>query len=884
MYSGNELRQKFVQFFQENGHTHVASSPLLPAGDPTLLFANAGMNQFKDVFLGLEQRPYRRAVTYQKCVRAGGKHNDLDAVGRTARHHTFFEMLGNFSFGDYFKREAIAYGWQFLTEWAGLPADQLYATIYENDDEAFTLWCEVVGLPPERIVRLGEKDNFWAMGDTGPCGPCSEILIDRGAEHACGPQCAIGVCDCDRWREIWNLVFMQYNRDAAGALTPLEKPGVDTGMGLERLASVVQGVYSNYDTDLLRPLITRIEAMSGKSYDPGPAGLAFRVIADHARACTFLLADGVRFAGEGRGYVMRRILRRAVRYGRTLGFTEPFLHQVTPAVVELMRDAYPEVAEHQRLIVEEIRRDEERFFLTLEQGMRRLDEILAEMAAEQRSEIRGDDAFLLYDTFGFPLDIVQDVAWERGLGVDERGFEACMAEQRRRARAAHKVEYGAERLTTLAGVLVAVPATVFVGADTLQAEAQVLAVLSPDGQGTGAGPGDRVLVVLDRTPFYAEAGGQVGDTGLLSAAGLILRVEDTQKLPAGHYLHDATVESGQIERGMAVTAAVDEQRRRAIMQNHTATHLLHKALRLVLGDHVQQAGSLVAPERLRFDITQPTPLSAADIGAVEELVNDQISRATPVQWFETALKEARALGAMALFGEKYGDVVRVVRIGDFSLELCGGTHLSNVAGIGLFKIVAESGIGSGVRRIEAVTGRQALAHVHRLDDALAAVGSLLGCPPEAVVERVEELQEQLRRTGRELERLQAKLARAAAEQLLGQVTRVGEVPVVAAEVQAPGVDELRAMTDFLRDKLQSGVVVLAAVSDGRVQLVAAATKDLTARGVHAGNLVRAVARAVGGGGGGRPDMAQAGGKNPAAVPGALAQVPELVAAQLRVDA
>ncbi len=885
--TGNQIRQMYIDFFKEKGHTYVPSSSLVPVNDPTLLFTNAGMNQFKDTFLGVEKREYRRAVTAQKCVRAGGKHNDLDAVGRTARHQTFFEMMGNFSFGDYFKTEALSYAWELVTSprWFGLSPDRLWVTIYKDDDQAYEIWRQI-GVAEDRIVRLGEKDNFWRMGDTGPCGPCSEIFIDMGAEHACDAEvCHISTCGCDRWREFWNNVFMQYNQNPDGTLTPLERPGVDTGLGLERMASIMQGAYSNYDTDLLRDIIRHTEQLSGVTYDPGPGGMPFRVIADHARCCTFLIADGVRFSNEGRGYVMRRILRRAVRFGKILGFTETFMYRVVPAVVALMGEAYPEVREQETAIAAEIRREEERFFTTLERGMEKLEEILAHMQRDGRTEVDGDAVFLLYDTFGFPLDIVQDVALERGLRVDEAGFQKNLAAQRERARAARDVTYTGEKLRVFAGALEGVPATDFIGYTDLTASATVLAVLDADsGQPTGAAAGDRVVVVLDTTPFYAESGGQIGDTGIIDAPGLELRVEDTRKLPGGHYLHFVQVEQGFLETGMTVVAAIDDIRRLNIIKNHTATHLLQQALRTVLGPHVQQAGSLVAPDRLRFDFTHDGPLTPEQIKAVEDMVNREIELGKPVQWEYMPIDDARQMGAMALFGEKYGDIVRVVSISDFSLELCGGCHCSSTAQAGLFKIVTEGGVAAGVRRVEAVTGRGAYEYVNTLEARLGQIAALVKAPsPEEVPVKVEATVGALRGAEKELEALRARAARGQAEELLSaaDARAVGGIRLVAGQVSVATIDELRQMTDFLRDKLGSGLVVLGAATEGKVNLVAAATKDVAGSKVHAGNLVRELAKLVDGSGGGRPDMAQAGGKSPEKLQAALDQVPALVQAQLK---
>jgi alanyl-tRNA synthetase len=869
--TADQIRDTFIRFFETKGHTHVASSSLVPHGDPTLLFTNAGMNQFKDTFLGLEKRAYTRAVTAQKCVRAGGKHNDLDEVGLTARHHTFFEMLGNFSFGDYFKEDALQYAWELVTspEWFGLPADRIWVTIYQDDDEAFEIWHKKVGVPAERIVRLGEKDNFWRMGETGPCGPCSEIFWDMGPEHSCDHPdgCSIATCGCDRWREFWNNVFMQYNQTPDG-LVPLERTGVDTGMGLERMATVMQQVYSNWEIDSWQPIFRRISELSGVAYEEGPHAIPFRVVADHTRCCTFLIADGVRFSNEGRGYVMRRILRRAVRFGRSLGFTGPFVHKIVAAVVTAMGKAYPEIVAKQAEIEAEILREEERFFRTLEGGMKRLEEIMAGLKAAGQSVISGQDAFVLYDTFGFPLDIVRDVARENGLAVDELGYNQAMKEQKERARAARDVAYIQESIAKVGKLVQEQPATQFLGYDRLTADARVLFVADENGEPTGAGEGSAVILLLDQTPFYAEGGGQVGDQGELKAAGLLVKITDCKKLPSGHFLHFGTVEKGFLEAGQTVTAAVDRILRAATEKNHTGTHLLHKALRTVLGEHVRQAGSLVAPDRLRFDFTHTGPMTAEEIALVEQLVNQEIDLAEPVTWREMPIDEAKALGAMALFGEKYGDVVRVVTVGDgWSRELCGGTHVRNVSEIGCFKIIAESGIGGGVRRVECVTGRGALRHF--TEQEAKQVG------------QIEELKAKVKELEKELEALRAKLAQGEAASLVEKAVEVGGVKVIAAVVSVATMDDLRNMVDSLREKIGSGVVVLGAVAGPeKVNLVAGVTKDLAGKRVHAGNLVKELAQICGGGGGGRPDLATAGGKLPAMLGEAIGKVKSLVAAQL----
>ena len=882
--SGNEVRERFLKYFESKGHTIVPSSSLVPHNDPTLLFANAGMNQFKDVFLGKDVRPYKRATTSQKCVRAGGKHNDLESVGRTARHHTFFEMLGNFSFGDYFKRDAITFAWEFVTEVLGLAKDRLYATVYQDDDEAFQLWREIAGLPPERIGRLGEKDNFWAMGDTGPCGPCSELHIDMGEEFRCdAPECALGVCDCDRWREIWNLVFMQYNRSADGTLTPLPRPSVDTGMGLERLASVLQGVYSNYDTDLFQPIIRHVEQVTGKSYDRGPAGMPFRVIADHARACTFLIADGVVPSNDGRGYVLRRILRRAVRYGKVLGIEGPFLFNVVPVVVDLMGQAYPETVDKQAEIQRIIRLDEERFLQTLSEGMKRAEEMATAARESGGEQISGRDAFLLYDTYGFPLDLTEDIAEEHGLKVDRQGFNEAMAEQRQRARASRQDLSAHGATSAIAQVLGGLPATRFTGYGAMEGESTILAVLSGDERVGSAAAGDEVTLILDTTPFYAESGGQVGDTGTIvgqGGEGLRLSVSDTQKGPEGRILHFCRVEEGVVREGQRVGLQVDGQRRRATMRNHTATHLLHKALRTVLGTHVEQKGSYVGPDRLRFDFNHFAPLTPEELAEIERIVNEKVLESLAVEAVETSLNEARSMGAMALFGEKYGDRVRVIRAGDFSLELCGGTHVRATGEIGPTKIVSESGIGSGLRRIEAVTGGGTLALLQQRSRTLDEVSAVLKTRPEDLLGRVQEVARQVKEQERELESLRSKLARGALDDLLERAQTIGGVRLVSGVAPAADMDGLRSMADLLLERLGSGVVVLGSGQGDKVQLVVKVSQDLVGRGLHAGKLIKEIAAVTGGSGGGRPDMAQAGGKDPSRLDDALGKARELVAAQV----
>ncbi|MCL6450315.1 MAG: alanine--tRNA ligase [Acetobacteraceae bacterium] len=892
-WTGAAIRTTFLDYFARNGHQVVESSSLVPAGDPTLLFTNAGMVQFKNVFLGLEARPYRRAVTAQKCVRAGGKHNDLDSVGRTARHHTFFEMLGNFSFGDYFKRDAIRFAWEFMTEVLGLEPGRLWATVYLEDDEAHGLWQEVAGLPPSRVVRLGEKDNFWAMGDTGPCGPCSELVYDRGEEFRCSaPECAIGRCDCDRWLELWNLVFMQYDRDESGRMTPLPRPSVDTGMGLERVASVLQGVDSNFETDLLWPMIAALEGLCGRRYSPGKDGFPFRVIADHVRACTFLIQDGVVPGNEGRSYVLRRILRRAARYGRTLGLDQPFLFQLVPVVAGTVASAYPELAENRERLARVIRTEEERFGRTLGEGMRKAAELVARAREQGRRELDGRDAFLLYDTYGFPFDLCQDIAEEQGLGVDRAGFEAALEEQRSRARSALEAAWagaGAARGEAAGGLAAALPGpdaapSRFVGEDSaspLEVPAQVLGLAVGEAAAGEAGAGTgQVAVLLSVTPFYGEAGGQVGDTGYVAGPEGRLRVTAAHRLPDGRVVHLGQVVEGRLRVGQEVVARVDRDRRWAVARHHTATHLLHQALRQVLGEHVRQSGSLVAPDRLRFDFTHFGPLEEGELLAVEDAVNARVLEDLEVRAYEASLEEARAQGAMALFGEKYGERVRVVQVGEFSRELCGGTHVGRTGQIGLVFILSEGGIGAGLRRIEAAAGLEALREARAARDLLGRAAALLRTEPPSVASKVEEALAQARGLERQVEELRGRLARFGAEELLAQAREVSGVRLVAGRAPVAEMEALRSMCDLLRDRLGSGVVVLGGAAGGRVSLVAAVTRDLVARGVSASRLVARLARVVGGGGGGRPELAQAGGRDPSRLDEALAQAADALAEEL----
>jgi alanyl-tRNA synthetase len=855
MKSSAELRRAFLDYFAERGHTVVESSPLVPGNDPTLLFTNAGMVQFKDVFLGREKRSYSRAASAQRCVRAGGKHNDLENVGYTSRHHTFFEMLGNFSFGDYFKREAIGFAWELLTDVLHLPPERLWVTVYTDDDEAADIWLDEVGVDPARFSRCGEKDNFWAMGETGPCGPCSEIFYDHGPEIPGGPP-GSPEQDGDRYVEIWNLVFMQYDRDANGVLTPLPHPSVDTGMGLERLAAVMQGVHSNYDIDLFRVLI---EAAARATGCDDLENKSLRVIADHIRSAAFLVADGVTPGNDGRGYVQRRIVRRAVRHGYQLGCQEPFFYKLVAPLVREMGAAYPELAARQQHVAQVLKTEEERFADTLEQGLRIFEEVVAGLRGDR---IPGEAVFRLYDTYGFPADLTADIARERGLTLDLDGFERAMAAQRERARAASHFGVGPETVIDLEGE------TDFTGYDALEDQGTVVAMYVDGQMRDRLETGETGLVVLDVTPFYAESGGQVGDRGWLSRDGVCFDVEDTQKQGDGVICHIGRVSRGALQVGDRVDARVDGDRRRATALHHSATHLLHAALREVLGEHVQQRGSLVGPDRLRFDFSHYEPVTAEQLRRIERLVNREIRENHTVETRIMDLQDAKASGAIALFGEKYADQVRVLRMGDFSTELCGGTHVRAVGDIGLFKVVSEGGISSGVRRIEAVAGDRALAWVEDEEERLARIADLLKGAPADADAKVAQLVERSRRLEKELEQLKAKLASAAGSDLASEAVDVDGIRVLAARLEGVDAKSLRGTMDQLKSKVGSGVVLLATATDGKVSLIAGVTKDLTDR-FKAGDLVNIAAQKVGGRGGGRPDMAQAGGNDPSGIPAAL---------------
>ena len=867
--SVNDLRRAFIQYFEQQGHRAVPSAPLIPQADPTLLFTNAGMNQFKRVFLGEETRAYNRAVTVQKCLRAGGKHNDLENVGYTRRHHTFFEMLGNFSFGDYFEEDAIRFGWEFLTSVVGLSKDRMWITIFREDDEADRLWRKI-GVSPSRIVRCGEKDNFWQMADTGPCGPCSELHFDQGPSV---PGDATPNGEGDRVIEIWNLVFMQFNRDSAGTLNPLPKPSIDTGMGLERLTAVAQGRLSNYDSDLFAPLLAAIGGRAGAEYGAvEQADRSMRVIADHLRAITFLMADGVLPSNEGRGYVLRRILRRAARHGRLLGITEPFLHELTATVVEQMGEAYHELRPAAGTVAEATRGEEERFIATLDQGLPILNDMLTKVRASGQNMLSGTEIFKLYDTYGFPMDLIAEACREQDIRLDETGFEAAIEEQRTRARKTGGFE-GETARPALSEVAARVGTTAFVGYEHLNSEGVVQALLKGDRLVKDAREGDDIEVVLDVTPFYAEGGGQAGDQGLLTGPDGRVEIRETTRPVPTLIVHKGVVTSGSIREGERLQLSVNRRTRHDAARNHTATHLVHAALRDLLGPHVKQYGSLVAPNRLRFDFAHFRPLASRDIDEIESIVNEQVRQDQPVQTDVMGVQEAVAGGALAFFGDKYGDQVRVVHIDTFSKELCGGTHCRRTGEIGLFRIVSESGVAAGVRRIECLTGSGALDSLKRLEADVRELSDLLKVAPGEVVARTRKLSEQLKEKERELAEVKLKMASTSSGD--AQAREIKGVQVHAQRTDGLDVNGMRALADQLRDKLRSGVVALGAANDGKVSLLVVVTKDLVGR-LKAGELIKEMATEVGGTGGGRPEMAQAGGKNPEGLGTALEKVFGLV--------
>ncbi|MDP3745202.1 MAG: alanine--tRNA ligase [Methylotenera sp.] len=877
--SSNEIRQAFLDYFASKGHQVVASSSLVPHGDPTLLFTNAGMNQFKDVFLGFDKRPYTRATSSQKCVRAGGKHNDLENVGYTARHHTFFEMLGNFSFGDYFKQDAIAYAWELLTEVFKLPKDKLTVTVYADDDEAYDIWHNTIGVPTERIIRIGDNkgaryasDNFWMMGDTGPCGPCTEIFYDHGDHHFGGPPGSADE-DGDRFIEIWNNVFMQYNRDEAGVMHPLPKPSVDTGMGLERIAAVLQHVHANYEIDMFVSLIdsarrelwavAKDDSFAVPLNDPSFESPSLRVIADHIRSCAFLVSDGVIPGNEGRGYVLRRITRRAIRHGYKLGARRPFFHRLVAELVRQMGEAYPELARAEVRVSEVLRQEEDRFFQTIENGMAILESELAAMDKASNPTFNGDLAFKLHDTFGFPLDLTADICRERNVTVDSSAFDAAMTRQKEQARAAGKFKMTVNLEYSGAS-------TDFKGYKTLEATAKVLALYKECSAVDQLSEGEQGIVVLDATPFYAESGGQIGDSGILKSDNGIFAVEDTQKIQATVFGHHGILKTGLLKVGDTLKANVDLASRTNIMRNHSATHLMHKALREVLGEHVQQKGSLVDADKTRFDFVHNAPMTNDEIRRVEAIVNAEILTNVATEARVMDIESAQKTGAMMLFGEKYGDEVRVLDMGS-SRELCGGTHVSRTGDIGLFSITAEGGVASGVRRVEAVTGQNALRYMQTMETTLGGVAGTLKVLPAEVPTRVNSLLDQVRRLEREIAAIKGKLASSQGDDLATQAIEIAGVKVLAATLEAADANTLRETMDKLKDKLKSAVIVLASVNDEKVSLAAGVTADLTAK-IKAGDLVNFVAQQVGGKGGGKPDMAMAGGTDASQLSKALASV------------
>jgi alanyl-tRNA synthetase len=871
--TGNDIRSQFLNYFEKHQHRIVRSSSLVPQDDPTLLFINAGMVQFKRVFLGEDKRDYLRAATSQKCVRAGGKHNDLENVGYTARHHTFFEMLGNFSFGDYFKEGAINFAWDLLTNGYGLPEDRLYASIYLDDDEAHKLWQKNIGLPEDRIVRFGEADNFWSMGDTGPCGPCSEILIDRGEQYGCGrPDCAVG-CECDRYLEIWNLVFMQFNRDASGKMTPLPKPSIDTGMGLERIVSIVQDVPTNFDTDLIQPIIRKAENLAEKrSGESGATDVALKVIADHSRAAAFLIGDGILPSNEGRGYVLRRILRRAIRYGRNIGLNRPFLHQTAGVVFDIMRPAYPELSEASAFITNIIENEEVRFLETLDTGLKLLNDTLSEIKAKGKTRIPGSVIFKLYDTFGFPVDIVRDVVRDENMILDMKGFDKAMAEQRAKSRSVATFETISDAYKNLSTKGFKPE---FKGYQSLTAGSKVLLIVKDGSEIPEATAGQSIELVTEQTPFYAEAGGQVGDSGKITAKNLDLEVVDTVKDPTGLVIHKGNIISGKVKKGQKVTLHVDGAKREATALNHTATHILHAVLREVLGEHVKQAGSLVAPDRLRFDFTHFSQVDPDTLAEIETRVNRRIRQNVPTHTEEMEADAAFKSGATALFEEKYGDRVRVVSLSDFSKELCGGTHTGRTGDIGLFKIISETGIASGVRRIEALTGEKAVEHVQNISRLLNDTARLVKEKPDAMTSKIEKLLGDLKTLEKEVGQLKAKITSDSADIGGDAVKSVNNTHVLIQKVSVDHPAVLRDLTDRLKAKLKSGIVVLGSVNGPKVFLIVGVTKDLTDR-FHAGNIIKPIASVVGGSGGGRPDLAQAGGTQPERLDQALEEAYKVI--------
>ena len=872
--TGDEIRKKFFDYFKRQNHQMVRSSSVVPQDDPTLLFTNAGMVQFKRTFLGEEKRDYTKAVTSQKCIRAGGKHNDLENVGYTARHHTFFEMLGNFSFGDYFKEDAIRFAWDLLVNEYQLPADKLWISVFLDDDETYDIWHKQIGISSDRIVRLGEKDNFWSMGDTGPCGPCSEILIDRGEEFGCDREdCAAG-CDCDRYLEIWNLVFMQFNRDETGKMTPLPRPSIDTGMGLERIASAIQNVPTNYDTDLFMPIMKKIESLASRKLGDDPAtDVAMKVIADHSRAGAFMVGDGVLPSNEGRGYVLRRILRRAIRYGRNISLTKPFLHETVATVFEVMQAGYPELTEDSAFITNVIKNEELRFSETLDNGLKLLNETIGNMKKRGETVVPGDVIFKLYDTFGFPVDIVKDVVRDSKLDLDMDGYNQAMADQKEQSRSKISFSNVSDAYKNFTANAEKMPE--FVGYDCQSCDSKILLIVLDDDAVDIAEAEQRIDLITQQTPFYAESGGQVGDAGRIIADGMLIEIEKTIKDPTGLIIHKGKVVSGTVRKGDSVTLTVDAGKRNATEINHTATHLLHAALREVLGEHVRQAGSHVGPERLRFDFTHFSQVNLDTLNQIERLVNDRIQDNISVSINEMSADEAFKSGAMALFEEKYGDVVRVISLDTFSKELCGGTHTDLTGNIGLFKIISESSVASGVRRIEALTGKSAISHIQTVTKVLNDTANVLRERPENLFSRVEALLSSQKSLEKELEKLKSQIAAKSADNIEDDVRSVNGINVVAKKVVVETPAALRDLADKFRDKIKSGIVVLGAEKNSKALLISIVTKDLLGQ-FHAGKIIKAVAAEVGGGGGGRPDMAQAGGAKPENLDAAMKKVFELI--------
>jgi len=871
--TGNEIRRQFLEYFEKHNHKIVRSSSLVPQDDPTLLFTNAGMVQFKRTFLGEEKRTYVRATSSQKCVRAGGKHNDLENVGYTARHHTFFEMLGNFSFGDYFKEKAIEFAWDLLINEYGLPEEKLIVSVFLDDDEAYEIWNKNIGVPEDRIVRFGEKDNFWSMGDTGPCGPCSEILMDRGEEFACDrPDCSAG-CECDRYLEIWNLVFMQFNRDASGKMTPLPKPSIDTGMGLERIVSIIQDVPTNYETDLIIPIINKTESLSEKRLgDSSEDDIAMKVIADHSRAAAFLIGDGILPSNDGRGYVLRRIIRRAIRYGRHIGLVKPFLHKTASVVFDIMKPVYPELSKADAFITNVIKNEEVRFSDTLDNGLKLLNDTLSDIKAKGQKEISGQLIFKLYDTYGFPLDIVRDVVRDKNISLDIQGFNNAMEGQRAKSRsiAAFSEISDAYKKLSAKGIK-----PEFVGYDKLSCNAKVLVIVEDGNEVQKASSGTEIEVVTDFTPFYAESGGQVGDKGKITGPNHEMDVSYTIKDPTGLIIHKGKIISGNIKKEDNVILTVDKNERDAIACNHTATHILHSILRRILGDHVKQAGSLVAPDRLRFDFTHFSQVDTDTLDKIETLVNKRIRRNVSVQIEEMDAENALKSGATALFEEKYGERVRVVSLADFSKELCGGIHTKDTGHIGLFKIIGESSVASGVRRIEALTGDAALTYTQKASNILRNTARLIKEKPETLTQRVEKILADYKYLEKEVERLKTQMASRSTDRIEDDIKSINNIKVIAKKVSVDNPAALRDLADKFKEKIKSGIVVLGCNTGPKVLLITVVTKDLVDR-FHAGNIIKQVAEIVGGGGGGRPDMAQAGGTKPELLDKAIDKVFEIV--------